>query len=334
MFALQRQLRPFAREDTRRSYRAVVPTMLLAVALQAALLNPLPPLALWPASLLFGLVLLRMFAFYHDVQHGALFRRTRWARLIVNLFCVYFTYPPGVWRDRHNDHHRRNSQVNTRDVAGEFPMLSVAQFRRLNRRDRLLYRIYRHPLAIALGYVPYFLLPVWSAFRADPRRYWAGPLVIAVQWGLVFLIASTLGWQAATAAFVLPVLFAASVGSYLFYAQHCFRGVRYQMPEQWDYYRAAAESTSFFRMPGWMHWFTGNIGYHHIHHFNALIPCYRLPEAMAALPSLQAQPSTDWRLGSLAHNMSRHLWDEETGSLLSYREAARRETPAERWGQC
>ena len=39
-------------------------------------------------------------------------------------------------------------------------------------------------------------------------------------------------------------------------------------------------------MPRILHWFTANIGYHHIHHLNARIPFYRLPEAMRAIPRL------------------------------------------------
>jgi hypothetical protein len=50
----------------------------------------------------------------------------------------------------------------------------------------------------------------------------------------------------------------------------------------WDYTHAALRSSSMFEMSPLMHWFTGNIGYHHVHHLNHRIPFYRLPEAMAA----------------------------------------------------
>lgn len=52
------------------------------------------------------------------------------------------------------------------------------------------------------------------------------------------------------------------------------------------------KSSSYMRLNKLMQWFTGNIGYHHVHHMNVLIPFYRLPEAMAAIPELQSPATT------------------------------------------
>ena len=38
----------------------------------------------------------------------------------------------------------------------------------------------------------------------------------------------------------------------------------------------AIEGTSFLVLPGWLNFFTANIGYHHIHHLSSSIPSYRL----------------------------------------------------------
>ena len=65
------------------------------------------------------------------------------------------------------------------------------------------------------------------------------------------------------------------------------------------YTRAALESSSFMEMSPLMHWFTGNIGYHHVHHLNPQIPFYRLPEAMAGIPEMQHPGRTSLRLKDL-----------------------------------
>ena len=43
------------------------------------------------------------------------------------------------------------------------------------------------------------------------------------------------------------------------------------------------DGASFFDLPVWAHWCTGNIGYHHIHHLDPLIPNYRLSACHRAM---------------------------------------------------
>jgi omega-6 fatty acid desaturase (delta-12 desaturase) len=63
--------------------------------------------------------------------------------------------------------------------------------------------------------------------------------------------------------------------------------VRLQEGDSIDFVTAALTASSYIPMNPIMRWFTGNIGYHHVHHLNARIPFYRLPEAMAQLAELQ-----------------------------------------------
>jgi omega-6 fatty acid desaturase (delta-12 desaturase) len=72
-----------------------------------------------------------------------------------------------------------------------------------------------------------------------------------------------------------------------------------------------------------MQWFTGNIGYHHIHHLNIRIPFYRLPETMAALPELQSPATISLALGDIIDCFNASLWDEELQRMVSYREASK-----------
>jgi omega-6 fatty acid desaturase (delta-12 desaturase) len=61
-----------------------------------------------------------------------------------------------------------------------------------------------------------------------------------------------------------------------------------------------------------MRWFTGNIGYHHVHHLNPKIPFYRLPEAMSAIKELQAPVMTSLRPRDIAACLRLKLWDPVT----------------------
>jgi omega-6 fatty acid desaturase (delta-12 desaturase) len=67
-----------------------------------------------------------------------------------------------------------------------------------------------------------------------------------------------------------------------------------------------------------MHWFTGNIGYHHVHHLNARIPFYRLPEAMAAIPELQMPGRTSLHPAEIYRCLQLKLWDAERKRMVGF----------------
>jgi acyl-lipid omega-6 desaturase (Delta-12 desaturase) len=69
-----------------------------------------------------------------------------------------------------------------------------------------------------------------------------------------------------------------------------------------------------------MRWFTGNIGYHHVHHLNPKIPFYRLPEAMVAIPELQAPVTTSLRPRDIVACLRLKLWDPVTEQHISWRQ--------------
>ena len=74
------------------------------------------------------------------------------------------------------------------------------------------------------------------------------------------------GFDVALFAFVLPFAVASALGAYLFYAQHTFEGLHIVAAEEWTYFKGGLESSSYMKLSAVMSWFTGNIGYHHVHH--------------------------------------------------------------------
>ncbi|MGD8583439.1 MAG: fatty acid desaturase, partial [Gammaproteobacteria bacterium] len=146
-------------------------------------------------------------------------------------------------------------------------------------------------------------------------------LVLLGHVGLIVLLWVYGGFDVVFFAILLPMTIASALGSYLFFAQHSFKRMHVISADAWTYYRAALESSSYMRLNRLMQWFTGNIGYHHIHHLNIRIPFYRLPEAMAAIPELQSPVTTTLAPRDIIECFRASLWDEESQRMMSYREA-------------
>lgn len=69
-----------------------------------------------------------------------------------------------------------------------------------------------------------------------------------------------------------------------------------------------------------MRWFTGNIGYHHVHHLNSHIPFYRLSEAMKAIPETQEPTTVSLSLRDIGSCLRLKLWDAEAERLVPWPE--------------
>ena len=126
------------------------------------------------------------------------------------------------------------------------------------------------------------------------------------------------------------VVVAGAFGVWLFYVQHQFEDTYWELHPEWDFHRAGVEGSSFLDLPRVLHWFTGNIGYHHIHHLSSRIPNYRLRECMESNPELQHVTRLTLR-GSLRCARLK-LWDQRSGgwwASASCRLLAERETGAQ-----
>jgi omega-6 fatty acid desaturase (delta-12 desaturase) len=128
------------------------------------------------------------------------------------------------------------------------------------------------------------------------------------------------GWQGWLFAILIPFLLAHALGTYLFYAQHNFPGVYFSDKNGWTYETAAMVSSSYMKMNRVMAWFTGNIGYHHVHHLNARIPFYRLPEVIKALPELQQAKTTSLHPRDIINCLRLKVWDPETKQMIGFKE--------------
>jgi len=274
------------------------------------------------AGMLAGLVQVRLFIFYHDALHGAIFRRDPIGYVVMTAIGYYLLAVRSVWQETHDYHHQNNAKL-VGSAIGSYPVLSVGMLPRVTPSQWRLYRLIRHPLTMLTGLVSIFMVGmVWSAFQRNPRHHWQGLLATALYISAVTATIAYGGWMVGICTLIVPHTVAMAVGSYLFYAQHNFPDIKLAKRATWSFTNAALHSSSMFDMSPMMHWFTGNIGFHHVHHLNHRIPFYRLPETMRAIPELQNPGRTSWRLRDIRACLNLGVWDPHQDRMLTYTEAA------------
>jgi len=109
-----------------------------------------------------------------------------------------------------------------------------------------------------------------------------------------------------------------SLGVWLFYVQHQFEETYWQENEQWDYFKAGIKGSSYYALPPILQWFSGNIGIHHLHHLDHLIPNYRLQECMDNHPELRAVNKITFRESLGCHRLK--LWDPSLGKMVGFKD--------------
>lgn len=271
-------------------------------------------------SILSGLLVLRLFVIYHDQQHQAILPHSRLAEGLMRVFGILALSPSSIWRSSHNYHHNHNSKIRGSHI-GSFPIMTKAQFLKSSKARRFQYLFMRHPLTILFGYIFVFLhgMCVYPFFN-NPREHFDCLLAFLLHLAISVVIVYFLGWPALILSQIIPHFIACAIGTYLFYAQHNFPGVSFNDNAGWTYDKAALESSSFLKTgPIWA-WFTANIGYHHIHHLNARIPFYRLPEVIRAIPELRTPRTTSLHPVEIIRCLRLKVWDVEAQRMVSLRQ--------------
>jgi acyl-lipid omega-6 desaturase (Delta-12 desaturase) len=142
--------------------------------------------------------------------------------------------------------------------------------------------------------------------------------ILAIAAGLIMLV----GWRTYLLVQLPTIYIALVAGIWIFYVQHQFEGVYWARQREWDFVSASIEGGSFYQLPAVLNWFTGNIGYHHVHHLNSRIPNYNLPKCHDQIPELNKVPKISLWSGFKA--VSYRLWDEQSNRLVSFRAARKR----------
>jgi omega-6 fatty acid desaturase (delta-12 desaturase) len=268
-------------------------------------------------------LLVRAFIIQHDCGHGSFFASQTLNDVVGRAMSVLTLAPYGLWRREHALHHATSGNLDRRG-AGDIKTMTVAEYRKLSMLGRVYYQIYRHPAFLfGIGVPAYFMiiqrLPWLHALTA--RNAWKS--VLASNVGLIALYAPLCYvFGIADVLWVgLPILhIAAAAGGWLFFIQHQFEETIWEQTEGWDFQVAALLGSSYYDLPKILNWFTGNIGLHHIHHLNSLIPNYRLMRCLEESPELQSINRLTLRESLRCTRLK--LWDEEQRRLVRFDEVS------------
>jgi omega-6 fatty acid desaturase (delta-12 desaturase) len=309
----------YQQSDTRRSYWQVVNTLLpyfvlwylmyrsLAVSYWLTLLLAIPAAGF----------MVRTFIIFHDCGHGSFFN-SRKANDVLGFITGVLTFTPYYhWRHDHAIHHATAGDLDRRGV-GDVMVLTVDEYLELPSWKRLGYRFLRNPFVMfAVGPLIVFLIVHRFAHRTAGKRerysvIWTNLILL----GILVFMGLTIGIKAFVLVHLPILVLGTSFGVWLFYVQHQFEGVYWERHENWSFSAAGLQGSSFYQLPKLLQWFTGNIGFHHIHHLSPRIPNYFLERCHNENPVFdQVKPLTF--LSSLK-SLTFRLWDEKNRKLVGY----------------
>ncbi|PTY06843.1 fatty acid desaturase [Verrucomicrobia bacterium LW23] len=309
--------KPFAVDDALTSWWVILSTVFLYLTAVVIVLRTvqLPIQLLF--SVLTGLLIVRLFVINHDLQHQTLLPKSWLAGVVMRVMGIWLLSPTSIWKSSHNHHHKHNSRMRGSQI-GSFPVMTKELFEASSRAVQRQYLLMRHPLTILFGYISAFLLGMCLfPFVSKPREHFDCFIALAAHFAFGAFLICVFGWSTWMYAQVFPCFIAYGLGAYLFYAQHNFPGVTFLDGQGWTYEKAAMESSSYMKMGLVMAWFTGNIGYHHIHHLNAHIPFYRLPEVWRKVPELQRARTTSLHPYDIIRCLRLKVWDAKAQKMVA-----------------
>ena len=262
--------------------------------------------------------LTRTFIIQHDCGHGSFFKSSK-ANDLVGTFCGFITMVPyHQWRHEHAIHHATSGDLSRRGT-GDVTTLTINEYLALSRWGRFLYRVYRSmPVLLLIG--PFYTFVLTHRFvRKDSRKparrnvYLTNAVLFSV-WGTLCL---TIGVKAFLMIWLPITMISGALGIWLFYVQHQYEETYWRKGEEWEYVTAAVMGSSYYKLPRLLQWFTGNIGFHHIHHLSPKIPNYKLEQCHNEEPMFQEAVVLEFR--ESLKSASLRLWDEEQQKMVGFR---------------
>ncbi len=262
----------------------------------------------------------RIFIILHDCCHGSFVKTSRKNNILGHI-SGFFTFTPFFdWQKNHAIHHATVANLDKRGI-GDVWTMTFDEYKDASVAKRRFYRFFRNPfflfvLAPVFLFVVMYRLPQKSTGKKGVFSILITNIVLA---GFIIAAYFTVGIKNYIAVQLPIAVLGTSTGMWLFYVQHQFKNVYWAHKEDWDINKAAMNGSSFYKLPWPLPWFSGNIGYHNIHHLKPRIPSYNLKKCYDEIPELHyIIPIT---LLSGFKSMRLHVWDEETKKLISFRDA-------------
>ena len=270
-----------------------------------------------PLAVLAGGFLIRVFIIFHDCGHGSFFK-SQTANHFWGFVTGLLTFTPyHHWRWEHSVHHATSGNLERRGV-GDVMTLTVNEYLESSRWKKFAYRLSRNPFVLfVIAPLIIFLFaqrfPSPKAKRREKLSVWRMNIAVL---GLAAGLIALYGWLPWLVIQLVIMSVGGAAGFWLFYVQHQYEDAYWEREEVWEYTDAAMKGSSYYKLPKILQWFTGNIGFHHIHHLSPKIPNYNLERCHRSTPMFAEVPPLTL-MGSLK-SLTLRLWDEKAGKLISF----------------
>jgi acyl-lipid omega-6 desaturase (Delta-12 desaturase) len=315
----QKLVAPYQHADYQRSLRQLANSLLPYLGLWVLMVLSLRISYLLTLLLVIPAAgfLMRIFIIFHDCGHNSFFKSKETNRRVGFWLGILVFTASEQWFHSHAVHHATAGNLDKRGV-GDVMTLTVAEYQQLSPWKKFTYRIFRQPIFM-LGVGPLLSFLIAPRFASPGSNKTERLSVIYTNLVLlaIFVIMSlTIGWQAYLM-IQLPVMWlAGAAGIWMFYVQHQFENTYWAHSSQWDYTLSAFQGASYYKLPRILQWFTGNIGFHHIHHLSPRIPNYFLEKCFRDNPPLHQAPTLTLRTALKSFGL--RLWDERAQKMVGF----------------
>jgi omega-6 fatty acid desaturase (delta-12 desaturase) len=306
--------------DIRKTIWQLVNTLVPYIALWVLMIYAIK-ISYWlvlPLAFLAGGLVVRLFIFLHDCGHWSFFKSAKANHWVGSILGVLVFTPYFHWRQSHAVHHATAGNLDKRGV-GDVWTMTVDEFLHSPWWKQIFYRVFRHPL-IMFGVGPLLTFLILHRLPSNKLKKRERNSVHWTNLALVVLI-TMMSWLIGFKNYLLiqlPVIWVASTaGVWLFYVQHQFEGVYWERAQDWDFVKAGLEGSSFYQLPKILQWFSGSIGFHHIHHLSPRIPNYLLEKCHQENSLFHIKPVKLW---ASLKSLTFRLWDEKKRQLVNFRQ--------------
>jgi acyl-lipid omega-6 desaturase (Delta-12 desaturase) len=262
--------------------------------------------------------LIRIFIIFHDCGHGAFFSSRKANEVVGMIMGILALTPYYKWHQQHKIHHATAGNLDKRGV-GDVWTMTVDEYRNSPKWTRFFYRAFRNPFFMFT--VGPLLVVFYQNRVSNKYNTLKEKLNIYLTNGFILLMALSISMLIGFRAYLLIqiplILVAHSIGIWLFYIQHQFDETSWVRDASWDYKTAAIKNCSYLKLPAVLQWFTGNIGFHHVHHLSPRIPNYNLEKC-----HFENEIFRDVKpvyLFKTFRALKLSLWDEAAHTMISFR---------------
>jgi len=323
--ALHKSVAPYTKADNKKSYFQLANTLLPLLLLWGLSYASLQ-VSVW-LTILFSVIgagfVIRTFIIFHDCTHGSFFKNKKLNNLFGNITGVITHFAYEKWKKEHAIHHATSGNLDKRGV-GDIWVMTVKEYEEATKWERFKYRLYRNPIVL-FGFGPLYLFLIANRVNRKaakrPERINTHVLT-AIIVAIYLLIGFTLGWHVLLMVQLPIAYFAGMAGIWLFYVQHQFEDSYFENESEWDFVKAAVDGSSYYKLPAWLEWMTGSIGYHHVHHLAPRVPNYHLEQAHESTPPLHK--ATTITLKTSLESIKFRLYDEENNTFITFRKMKER----------